>query len=261
MTLNEKVTYHLCSTQVENRELSPLPSESCVKMKALIIDGSQDSIEMVSLCFKLKWPGIDIVTTTSGQQGLELARSAAPDIVILDVDLADMDGFEVLREIRTFSEVAVIVLTTRDKELDMLKCFELGADDYITKPFSQVALLARAKAVLKRSQALASEEVSHPFESGDLHVDYATRRVTVKGKVMQLTPTEYSMLYQLTKNCGRVMTHSELLRKAQGPEYVEATENLKVYIQRLRRKIEDNPSRPKYILTERGVGYIFARQK
>jgi DNA-binding response OmpR family regulator len=230
-------------------------------MKALIIDNSSDTIELVSLCFKLRWPNVDIAVSNTGKHGVELVELERPDIVILDIDLPDIDGFEVMRRIRLFSEVAAIILTERSKELDVLKGFELGADDYITKPFSQVGLLARVKAVLRRSRAFGMEESMEPFSQGGLNIDYATRQIAVKGKELKLTPIEYSLLYHLTKNAGRVMTHSELLRKSQGPEYVEATENLKVYIQRLRRKIEEDPARPRLILTERGVGYIFARQK
>ena len=127
-------------------------------MKALIIDKSEDTIELVSLCFKLRWPNADIITSSSGERGVELVESERPDIVILDIDLPDIDGFEVMRRIRLFSEVAAIILTERSKELDVLKGFELGADDYITKPFSQVGLLARVKAVLRRSRAFGMEE-------------------------------------------------------------------------------------------------------
>ncbi|MFC1998239.1 response regulator transcription factor [Chloroflexota bacterium] len=230
-------------------------------MKALIIDNSSDTIELVSLCFKLRWPNVDIAVSNTGEHGVELVETERPDIVILDIDLPDIDGFEVMRRIRLFSEVGAIILTERSKELDVLKGFELGADDYITKPFSQVGLLARVKAVLRRSRAFGMEESMEPFSQGGLHIDYTTRQITIKGKGLKLTPIEYSLLHHLTKNAGRVMTHSELLRKSQGPEYVEATENLKVYIQRLRRKIEEDPARPRLIITERGVGYIFARQR
>ena len=230
-------------------------------MRALVIDNSSETIELVTLCFKLRWPEVYITSSTEGEQGLELVEKEHPDIVIMDIVLPDIDGFEVLRRIRVISEVAVIVVTERSKELDMLKAFELGADDYITKPFSQVGLLARVRAVLRRSRSWGMEEDLDPFDSGDLHIDYSTRQVIIRGTELKLTPIEYSLLLHLTKNAGRVMTHSELLRKSQGPEYVEATENLKVYIQRLRRKIEQDPSNPKIILTERGVGYIFTRNR
>ncbi|MBT3363384.1 MAG: response regulator transcription factor [Chloroflexi bacterium] len=230
-------------------------------MKALIIDDAPDLIELVSLCFKLRWPEADIVTSMTGEKGVELVESERPDMIILDIGLPDIDGFEVLRRIRLFSDAPVILLTVRGKELDILKGFELGADDYITKPFSQVGLLARVKAVLRRSKTILMEENSEPFKSNDLYIDYAARQVIVNGQELKLTPIEYGLLYHLSKNPGRVMSHSELLRKAQGPEYVEATENLKVYIQRLRRKIEEDASNPKLILTERGVGYIFAKHK
>ena len=230
-------------------------------MRALIIDNNAETIELVSLCFKLRWPEVDITSSSTGERGVELVEKEHPDIVILDIVLPDIDGFEVLRRIRLFSEVAAIVLTERSKEMDMLKAFELGADDYITKPFSQVGLLARVKAVLRRSRSWGMEENLEPFSSGNLHIDYATRQVIINGVQLKLTPIEYSLLLHLTVNAGRVMTHSELLRKAQGPEHVEATENLKVYIQRLRRKIEDDPPNPKFILTERGVGYIFAKTR
>jgi len=230
-------------------------------MKALIIDNTAETVELVSLCFKLGWPEADIHSSSTGEGGVDLVEKEHPDIVILEIVLPDIDGFEVLRRIRLFSEVAAIVLTERNKELDMLKAFELGADDYITKPFSQVGLLARVKAVLRRSQAWSMDENLEPFSNGNLHIDYATRQVIINGKEQKLTPIEYSLLVHLTINAGRVMTHSELLRKARGAEYVEATENLKVYIQRLRRKIEDDPSNPKFILTERGVGYIVTKKR
>ena len=228
-------------------------------MKVVIIDDAPDVIEVVSLCFRLRWPGAELTSSTEGEKGLELVEAARPDVVILDIGLPDIDGFEVLRQIRLFSDVPVIVLTVRGEEIDKLKGFELGADDYITKPFSHLEFLARVKAVLRRRDSLQPGAEIEPFTLGDLHIDYAARQVFVHGKEVKLTPIEYGLLYHLTRNAGRVMTHSELLANAQGPEYAEASENLKVYIQRLRGKIEDTPSHPKFILTERGVGYRFIK--
>ena len=228
-------------------------------MKVVIIEDVPDVIEVVSLCFKLRWPGVELASSTEGEKGLELVEAERPDVVILDIGLPDIDGFEVLRQIRLFSDVPVIILTVRGEEIDKLKGLELGADDYVTKPFSHLELLARVKAVLRRRDSLQPEAETEPFTSGDLHVDYAARQVFVGGKEVKLTPIEYGLLYQLTRNAGRVIAHSELLTNVQGPEYAEGSENLKVYIQRLRGKIEETPSHPKLILTERGVGYRFAR--
>lgn len=227
-------------------------------MKVVIIDDAPDVIEVVSLCFKLRWPGAELASSIEGEKGLELVEAERPDVVILDIGLPDIDGFEVLRQIRLFSDVPVIILTVRGEEIDKLKGLELGADDYVTKPFSHLELLARVKAVLRRRDSLQPGAETEPFTSGDLHVDYAARQVFVRGKEVKLTPIEYGLLYQLTRNAGRVMAHSELLANVQGPEYAEASENLKVYIQRLRGKIEETPSHPRFILTERGVGYRFA---
>jgi len=230
-------------------------------MKVVIIDDAPSVIEVVSLCFKLRWPSAELASSTEGEKGLELVETESPDIVILDIGLPDLDGFEVLRQIRLFSDVPVLILTVRGEEIDKLKGFELGADDYVTKPFSHLELLARVKAVLRRRDSLQSGAELEPFTSGDLHIDYAARQVFVGDKEVKLTPIEYGLLYQLTRNAGRVMAHSELLSNVQGPEYAEASENLKVYIQRLRGKIEETPSRPKFILTERGVGYRFAKPR
>ena len=180
-----------------------------------------------------------------------------PDIVILDLGLPDMDGFDVLREIRSFSNVPLIILTVRGDETSRIKGLELGADDYIVKPFSPVELLARVKAVLRRSHMpqLAREE--KPLVAGPITIDTAQRRVYKNGKPVKLTPIEYNLLCQLVKSKGRVLPQSVLLSKIWGSEYSDATEYLKVYIQRLRQKLEDDPKNPKMILSERGVGYKF----
>jgi len=228
-------------------------------MKVVIIDDAPDVIEVVSLCFKLRWPGAELFSSENGEGGLQLIESERPDVVILDIGLPDIDGYEVLRQVRLFSDVPIIILTVRGEEIDKLKGFELGADDYVTKPFSHLELLARVKAVLRRRDSFQAGANMEPFTSGDLKIDYAARQVFIRGGEVKLTPIEYGLLYQLTVNVGRVMAHSELLANVQGPEYAEASENLKVYIQRLRGKIEETPSQPKYILTERGVGYRFIK--
>ena len=228
-------------------------------MRVLIIDDSPDIIEVVSLCFKLRWPSVELTSSDKGQKGLELVETKCPDVVILDIGLPDIDGFEVLKRIRLFSDVPVVLLTVRGEEIDKLKGFELGADDYITKPFSHLELLARVRAMLRRRGSLQLGKHSEPFALGDLHIDFSMRQVIVQGREVKLAPIEYSLLSHLTRNAGRVMSHSELLEKVQGREYADASENLKVYVQRLRAKIEDDPSNPKLIITERGVGYRFAK--
>ena len=158
-------------------------------MKVLLIDNSEAVIELISLSFKISQPNVEIASSTTGKHGVELVAAERPDMVILDIVLPDIDGFEILRQIRMFSEVPVIILSERSKELDVLKSFELGADDYITKPFSHVGLLARVKAVLRRSRAFGKQENIEPFTSGVLHIDYATRQVTVREKKLKLTLT------------------------------------------------------------------------
>lgn len=228
-------------------------------MKVLVIDDSPEIIEVVSLCFQLRWPNAELSSSAEGEKGLLLVETENPDIVILDIGLPDIDGFEVLRQIRLFSDVPVIILTVRDEEIDKVKGFELGADDYVTKPFSHLELLARVAAALRRRSSLPFGEHAEPFTSDDLYIDYSTRQVLVRGKEAKLTPIEYGLLYNLTRNAGRVISHSDLLEKVQGSEYADAIENLKVYIQRLRGKIENDRSNPRLILTERGVGYRFAK--
>ncbi len=213
-------------------------------MKVVIIDDAPDVIEVVSLCFKLRWPGVDLLSSLAGEPGVELVGKENPDVVILDIGLPDIDGFEVLRQIRLFSDVPVVILTVRGEEIDKLKGFELGADDYVTKPFSHLELLARVRAVLRRRDALNQGMEMEPFISGTLHIDYNARQVFMGDKEVKLTPIEYGLLYHLSRNAGRVMTHGELLSNVQGPEYTEAAGNLKVYIQRLRSKIEETPPTP-----------------
>jgi len=187
---------------------------------------------------------------------LELVERERPDLVLLDVGLPEMNGFEVLKAIRLFSDVPVIMLTVRDDELSKVQGLELGADDYVTKPFSHLELLARVRAVLRRTQTLP---LSHeqPFVSGDIQVDFARREVTVRGQPVALTGTEYRLLYHLVRNAGQVLTHETLLARVWGREYTDEISYLKSYINRLRHKLERDPRHPEYILTEYGVGYWF----
>ena len=228
-------------------------------MKVLVIDDAPDLVEVVRLCFELRWPDATVLSAGDGASGLELVKAESPDVIILDIGLPDMDGYEVCREIRHWSDVPIIMLTVKSEDTDIVKGLELGADDYITKPFSHIELLARVQAVLRRVQMLPLESGEQPFTSGDLRVDFAAREVGVRGVPVKLTPIEYNLLYHLIKNTGRVLTHASLLGTVWGPEYFNAADYLRVHIQHLRQKLEEDPQDPKMIITERGVGYKFVK--
>jgi len=228
-------------------------------LKVVVVDDSPEIIEVVSLCFQLRWSGAEVLSAPNGAEGLELIEAESPDIVILDIGLPDMDGFQVLREIRRFSQMPVIMLTVRGEDTDVAKGLELGADDYITKPFSHIELVARVNAVLRRTrgQAVSSEE--RPFASGKLSVDFAGNEVKVDGKPVKLTSTESRLLYILVRNEGRLVTHENLLTKVWGESYYDARELLRVHIQHVRQKLGDSVESPTIIVTEHGMGYKFVR--
>src|SRR3990172_10948 len=225
-------------------------------MKVLVVDDEPDVIEVVNLCFGLRWPEAQVIAAGNAEEALKLVEEHSPDLILLDIMLPDMDGFHLCREIRAFSDIPIIMVTARDSEMDKVRGLEMGADDYITKPFSHLELLARVRAVPRRyeSQLPAVGEV---FESGDLRIDYAGRQVTVCGQPVRLTPTEYSLLFHLTRNAGRVLPHHTLLAKVWGREYVDEIDYLKVYVRRLRQKLEGDPETMGRIVSERGVGYKF----
>jgi DNA-binding response OmpR family regulator len=225
-------------------------------MKVLVVDDEPDVIEVVNLCFGLRWPEADVVAAKDGDQALALIEQDPPDLVLLDIVLPGMDGFRICQEIRRFSDVPIVMLSARDGEVDKVRGLEMGADDYITKPFSHMELLARVRAVLRRYQNQLPA-VGEVFESGDLRIDYSSRQVMVRGQVVRLTPTEYSLLFHLTRNAGRVLPHHTLLAKVWGRDYTEEIDYLKVYIRRLRQKLEVEPDSIGTIVSERGVGYKF----
>jgi two-component system KDP operon response regulator KdpE len=226
-------------------------------MKILVVDDEPDVVESVRLGFTLQWREVDVVGAANGEQALSAVETERPDIVLLDVGLPDIDGFEVLREIRAFSDVPVVMLTARDDALDKVKGLELGADDYVTKPFNHLELIARVKAVLRRHEMPPPSSRAPSFQSGDLEVDFAQHEARLRGERLDLTPTEYKLLYHLVRNAGRVLTHGTLLAKVWGREYVDEVDYVRVYIRRLREKLGDEPENPRYIRTERGFGYRF----
>jgi len=195
-----------------------------------------------------------VLVAYDGASALKIVEMEQPDLVILDIMLPDMDGYEVCQRIREFSAVPVIMLTARAREKDRIQGFDAGADDYLTKPFSTQELLARVKAVLRRSTS-RQEQLVAVYRSQGLVVDFVQRRVFVGEREVFLTPTEYTLLYHLAQNAGKVMLHGELLSRVWGPEYRDELQYLRGYISNLRKKLEDDPSHPRYILSRPGIGY------
>lgn len=188
----------------------------------------------------------------NGHAGLAAAAACRPDVILLDLGLPDLDGIEVIKRIREWSSVPIIVLSVRDRENDKVAALDAGADDYLTKPFGVGELLARIRAALRRSL----QEISEPvFISNDLQVDLGSRRVTISGTDISLTPTEYDILRLLVAHAGKVMTHGQILKQVWGLAYLEQPHVLRVNVSNLRRKLEKDPSRPQHIVTEPGVGY------
>jgi two-component system KDP operon response regulator KdpE len=226
-------------------------------MKILVIDDEPDVIESVSLGFTLQWREVDVLGAETGEAGLDMIEREHPDIVLIDVGLPGIDGFEVLRQVRAFSDVPVVMLTARDDAMDKVKGLELGADDYVTKPFNHLELMARVKAVLRRLAMPAPASRAPSFRSGDLEVDFARQEARLRGERLDLTPTEYKLLYHLVRNAGHILQHGTLLAKVWGREYIDEVDYVRVYIRRLRDKLGDDPDDPRYIRTERGLGYRF----
>lgn len=227
-------------------------------MKLLIADDDEDLLEALTLSLTLQLKDCELVTAHSGGEALRLFQGNGVDAVLLDLVLPDIDGYEVCRRIRERSEVPILLLSARDQELDKVRGFEMGADDYITKPFGQLELLARIKAALRRRQLYPEAHIPS-FVNGDLTINYVTHEVCVQSHPVRLSPIEYNLLAQLARNVGRVMTHKALLATVWGEEYVDEIDYLKVHIRHVRGKIESDPSHPTLIVTERGLGYRMVR--
>jgi DNA-binding response OmpR family regulator len=226
-------------------------------VNVLVVDDAPEVVDSVRFGFAVQWREVDLLSAGTGKEALELVERESPDLVLLDVGLPDMDGFKVLEELRFFSDVPVIMLTARDDTIDKVKGLELGADDYVTKPFNHLELLARIKAVLRRLDMPPPKSRAPSFRSGDLEMDFAAQEVRVKGQPVRLTPTEYKLLYHLVRNAGRTLPHGTLLAKVWGREYLDEVDYLRVYVRRLRDKLGDDPEKPRHIRTERGLGYRF----
>jgi two-component system KDP operon response regulator KdpE len=226
-----------------------------VERRILVVDDAPDIVHAVRLYLEME--GFTVYSAFNGRQAVEVVRSKLPDLVILDVMMPELDGLSALKLIREVSNLPVILLTVRNEEDMKVRGLRLGADDYVTKPFSQRELLGRIQAVLRRSEMPASVPKTQIDIDERLSIDFSQNKVNVDQQSLRLTPTEHRLLYHLTSNPGRVLTYESLLAKVWGYEYREETHYVRLYINYLRQKIESDPSNPRYILTERGLGYRF----
>ena len=199
--------------------------------------------------------GYRLFEATTGAEGLREAESRQPDIVVLDLGLPDIDGLEVIRRLREWTGMPIIVLSARGQEQDKITALDAGADDYVAKPFGVGELLARLRVSLRHAERTVREAGEPTFSTGDLEVNLTERRVLVGGKEIHLTPIEYRLLTTMVKHAGKVLTHRQLLREVWGPPYADQAHYLHVYMAQLRRKIETDPARPRHLLTEPGIGY------
>lgn len=219
-------------------------------MRILVIDDEPQIRKLLKV--SLGAHGYEIEEAATGMEGISRAATFKPDFLIIDLGLPDMDGKKVVQQIREWSQTPIIVLTARDQEQEKIEALDAGADDYVTKPFGMGELMARMRVSLRRSAASENDPI---LTCGELVIDLVARRVTVSGREIKLTPTEYELIKILAQHRGRVLTHKQLLKAVWGSSYNEDTHYIRVYIGQLRRKIEENPTRPRYITTESGVGY------
>ena len=224
-----------------------------MRKKILVIDDDPELVRLVEYTLSKDY---EVYKAYDGPEGLRQADAVQPDLVILDIMMPGMDGWEVCRRLREKSEVPILMLTAKGREEDIVRGLDLGADDYLTKPFSVKELEARVRAILRRAAWRPGTE-SVTYSDGYLTIDVKDRTVLVNGKPVKLTPTEFRLLAELVQNAGRVLTHRQLLESVWGWEYMDDIDYVRIYIWRLRQRIEKEPSEPQYILTEYGVGYRF----
>jgi len=225
------------------------------RLRILIVDDDLAIIKFLRA--NLKAEDYETLTAMDGAEALQTIERELPALVILDIMMPKMDGFEVCQRLREWSQLPIIMLSARGDEEDKVKCLNLGADVYITKPFGGGELIARVRTVLRRTEAAGTIPTQPSFTSGDLEINFVARRVTAAGEEVKLTPTEYALLQELVLNAGKVLTHTHLLNKVWGLEYREERQYLHVFIRRLRTKLEPDLTNPRYIITVPDIGYQF----
>ena len=233
--------------------------KSSRKNRILVVDDERGLVRIIRL--NLEQDGFEVFEANNGAQAMDRLRAVIPDLVLLDVMMPDLDGFTVLGMIREVGNTPVIMLTAKGEEADKVRGLELGADDYVTKPFSPKELTSRIRAVLRRGSFNGDSEEGIVDVDGRLKIDFGRHQVFIDGEEIKLRPTEYRLLNHLVKNAGWVLTHDQILQKVWGYEYENEPHYVRLYINYLRNKLEQDPSNPQYILTERGIGYRFVDYK
>ena len=226
-------------------------------LRVLIAEDASEVAQVVAFGVRMTWPGCQVVMAADGEEALRRFTEEPVDLVILDIAMPPPNGFEVLRRIRETSQVPILMLTVRDATIDKIRAFDLGADDYLSKPFDHLELLARLRALMRRA-GNSPAPAGGGFTSGDLSIDFEAREVRVAGEVVRLTSTEYRLLEELARHAGTVLAHHVLLERVWGSEWAGDPGYLKVFVRRLRQKLGDDAERPRYIRTEWGIGYSMA---
>ena len=228
-------------------------------MKFLIIEDNQHVVKDISFCLRLRYPEVIFVSISEGAKGIDMVETEAPDLVMVDSSLPDIDTFDVISQIREFSDVPLIVFSEAETDMDRARYLETGADEYVIKPFSPIELLAQVQALLRRTRGIGFKPERLVSLDGELSINLTTHEVFRSGKPIKLTPIEYNLLSELVRNEGRVLTHYALLEKIWGSEYAGDCSFVKKYIYRLRSKLEADASKPQMLIIERGMGYKFVR--
>lgn len=225
------------------------------KEDIVVVDDEKSILKLIS--YKLKLEGYNVFPGVDGEEAINLVEQHNPDLVLLDVKMPNMSGLEACKRLREWTRVPIIMISALSDANHAVEALDLGADDYLRKPFHERELLARVRTQLRRAEERPAQQSQPIFRSGPLEVNFSRRQVCVNQKQVALTPTEYSILEQLVQNVGKVLTHQMLLQRVWGPDYSTESEYLRVYIGRLRRKLDPGPNGPKFIVTEQGVGYRF----